>query len=271
MVWRTPKTMQAQSTDESIVFVARTESPLEWKIISQAIQTMVDEATFDVSQDGIRFKGMDPARVALVDLLWPAQSFERFECHKPDEFTVLIEDFAKLLKRAENKDSVEISRQASDSLSLKFLGGYSREFKLHLIEPRQNGSTPLPKLAFDSRFVVSQVSFAQALADVSTISNQLTISTTEDRILFSGKGDAGKAQVTLLKGSVDVREIVVTGEAKESVTTYNIEYLTKITKAVGGISDSVKLEYSSKMPLRLEFSLSGGGRIHYYLAPRITD
>lgn len=40
-----------------------------------------------------------------------------------------MEDFSKLIRRAENKDSVEISREGSESLNVKMSNGYKREFE----------------------------------------------------------------------------------------------------------------------------------------------
>ena len=58
---------------------------------------------------------------------------------------------------------------------------------------------------------------------------------------------------------------------EDSSATYSIDYLIKITKAVSTVGGSVTAEYSSKMPLRLEFPVSNIGRIHFYLAPRVQD
>ena len=55
-----------------------------------------------------------------------------------------MEDFAKLIRRAESKDSIEISREGTESLSVKLSNGYKREFGFHLIESSQS-NTPLPK------------------------------------------------------------------------------------------------------------------------------
>jgi proliferating cell nuclear antigen len=58
---------------------------------------------------------------------------------------------------------------------------------------------------------------------------------------------------------------------EDSLGTYSIDYLSKITKAISAVGGSVIAEYSSKMPLRLEFTVANLGRIHFYLAPRIQD
>ncbi|MGI0085933.1 MAG: proliferating cell nuclear antigen (pcna), partial [Nitrososphaerales archaeon] len=165
-------------------------------------------------------------------------------------------------------DSVEISRQGSESLVLKL--GTKREFELHLIESSQ-GSTPLPKLTLDSRFSVLEPAFERILNDVSVMSNHITIEASKDQLVFSGKGDAGKASDILEKGNNDLPELDVQKEAK---ATYSIEYLLKITKSAGAASEIINFEYSSKMPLRMEFKMGEAGksgRIHFYLAPRVQE
>jgi len=256
-------------------FVAATQTPSEWRAVTAAIQTLVEEATFDVTAEGITFRAMDPSHVALVDLFWPSSDFQKFVCTKPDRFTVRMEDFAKLIRRAESKDIVEISRQSGDSLNVKLSNGYTREFELHLIESTQS-NTPLPKLNFDAKFTTSEPAFDRILNDVSAISNHITIEATQTKVQFSGKGDTGKASVTLEKkaGDASKGDLRSLTAEKESKSTYSIEYLLKITKAAGSASDSINFEYSSKMPLRVEFGLgenSKGGRIHFYLAPRVTE
>lgn len=253
-------------------FVAKTQSPIEWKAVTAAIQTLVEEATFDVSADGIAFRAMDPSHVALVDLFWPSSDFQKFTCEKSDKFTVRMEDFAKLIKRADGKDSIEISRQGSDSLNVKLSNGYKREFELHLIESSQS-NTPLPKLSFDAEFVTTEPAFDHILNDVSAISNHITIEAAKDRVLFSGKGDTGRASVELEKADSSKTGLVDLKSEKESKATYSIEYLLKITKAAGSTSDVINFKYSSKMPLRMEFKLgeNSKGRIHFYLAPRVQE
>jgi proliferating cell nuclear antigen len=267
MVSETTKTASVPTAGH---FLARTASPAEWKAVTATIQTLVEEATFDISGEGITFRAMDPSHVALVDLFWPNGDFQKFECEKAERFTVRMEDFAKLIRRAEAKDSIELSRAGPDSLSLKITNGYRREFELHLIESAQ-GNTPLPKLNYNAKFTTLESAFDRILNDVSAISNHITIEASKDKIVFTGKGDTGKAAVSLEKGGPDVQELEVKEESK---ATYSIEYLLRITKAAGSASDSISFEYSSKMPLRMAFTLGDstkGGRIHFYLAPRVSE
>ena len=109
------------------------------------------------------------------------------------------------------------------------------------------------------------------LNDVSAISNHITIEAEKERVLFSGKGDTGKATIALEKSEKGDSDLISLAAEKEAKSTYSIEYLLKITKAAGTASDSIKFEYSSKMPLRMEFKLgeNSKGIIQFYLAPRV--
>lgn len=267
--------MQSQESVVSPSFFLRSESASEWKTVVNSVSTLVEEATFEISKDGLTFRGMDPSHVSLIDILWPSSAFSKYDCPKPDKFTVRVEDFGKVIKRSDSRDSVEISRETSGSLLLRTGNQfYKREFELHLLESSASPAQ-LPKLTFGAKFVMSFTSFSEALSDISTISNQISIIVSGEKLSFKGSGDSGKALVSFEKGEKDELFEIQSNE-KETSSTYNIEYISRIVKSMGAAStDTVRLEYSNKMPLRIEFGLGGsaskGGRIHFYLAPRVGD
>lgn len=252
----------------NLVFLAKTSNPGEWKVVATTIQTLVEEASFAATAEGLTFRAMDPSHVALVDMVWPNSAFEKYECDKEFKFSVRVEDLVRLIRRAEAKDSIEIASSDDDTLLLRMSNGYKREFKLHLIESA-SGPTPLPKLGFNSKAHLIEGTFEKILNDVSTISDHITIRSLKDKIEFTGKSDKGTASATVDKKSDDVLELEV---KEESDATYSIEYMSNIVKAAGSGSDTLTFEYSSKMPLKIEFKLGdAGGKIDFYLAPRIED
>lgn len=251
-----------------MVFLARTSSPTEWKAVANSISTLVEEATFEAAPEGLTFRAMDPSHVALVDLNWPSSAFEKYECDSQLKFTVRVEDFVKLIRRADAKDSLEITRADEDTLVLRIQNGYKREYRLHLIESTSS-PTPLPKLAFNAKLTFTEATFEKILNDISIVSDHTSVEATQDRVVFSGKSDAGTATAEMEKSGADLLQLDVKEDSK---ATYSIDYLLNITKAAGATSDTVICEYSSKMPLRLEFRISEmGGRIHFYLAPRVEE
>ena len=250
------------------MFLAKTATSSEWRAVAAAVKTLVEEATFDANSEGITFRAMDPSHVALVDLVWPVGAWANYECDKPFKFSVRVEDLVKLVGRADAKDAVEISSGEDDSISVRFSNGYKREFNIHLIESTA-ASAPLPKLEFDTKATVTKAIFEKVLGDVSVVSDQVTLTSTKEKISFSGKSDVGKAEISLAKNDADVLEQQSNAESK---ATYSIDYISGILRALGGVTDTVQIEFSSKKPLRLELKLNDqGAKMFYFLAPRVSS
>lgn len=235
--------------------------------MASAISTLVDEATFEAAAEGISFRGMDPSHIALIDIHWPNHAFEKYECDSLVKFGIRIDEFSKLIKRADKKDAIEISLSDDSMLHVKMSNGYKREYKTRLIESSAS-STPLPKLNFNSRAVLTAMAFDKVLSDVQVVSEYISIESKPGKINFSGRGDSGEADIALEAGNEGLEDLAVKEESK---ATYSLDYLSKITKAVVSMGGSVTAEYSNKMPLRLEFKIANVGRIHFYLAPRVQD
>jgi proliferating cell nuclear antigen len=262
-----PKSIGLEPSQTSM-FMAKTSSSAEWKAVAAAVKTLVEEATFDANTEGITFRAMDPSHVALVDLSWPSSSWSNYECDKPFKFSVRVEDLVKLIARADTKDSVEISSGEDDSIAIRFSNGYKREFNIHLIESTA-ASAPLPKLEFDTKAIVTKTILEKILGDITVVSDQVTIQATKDKLTFTGKSDVGKAEISLASNDADVLEFKTGADSK---ATYSIDYVQGILKALGGVTDTVQMEFSAKKPLRLEMKLNDlGAKMSYFLAPRVSS
>ena len=128
--------------------------------------------------------------------------------------------------------------------------------------------TPLPKIPYDSKIILSSSKFDKALGDVQVVSDYLTIQTFDSNANFSGKGDSGEVVIDIDKNEDDVEEIT---SKEDGVGTYSLEYLNPVVKAVGTTAGFITCEFSSAKPLRIEFKVANIGRIHFYLAPRVES
>jgi len=113
-------------------FSAKTNTSDEWKAIISAISTLVEEATFEATVEGISFRGMDPSHVALIDISWPNSAFEKYSCDGDIKFGVRIDEFSKIIKRAEKSESVEINISEDSMLHVSI--GKNKKYKMRLIE-----------------------------------------------------------------------------------------------------------------------------------------
>ena len=244
------------------------------------LQNLTEEAAFDIDSSGVRFRAMDPSHVALIDLVWEAAGFEKFEFQgKGDRFAVRVEDFAKIIKRADKNDSITISRNGSPSSSstvasseaLQIKLGEHRNFEFHLLDRASVSSTPLPKLSLVSKFSIMSTAFERVLDDISAVSNHVTISAEPGGTLtFSGKGDAGNAKVIFSQGELAKFESPV---ASDSV--YSVEFIQKVLKPASSSSEVVEFSFASKMPLAASVNVGDPSKsklkLTFFLAPRTSD
>ena len=248
-----------------LVFSAKTTGSEEWKAVISAVSTLVEEATFEATVEGISFRGMDPSHVALIDINWPNTAFEKYECDSDIKFGVRIDEFSKLVKRADKNNAIEIN--ISDDNMLLVTTGKNKKYKMRLIESSAS-DTPLPKIPYDSKISLTSSIFDKILGDVQVVSDYLTINSTDASAEFSGKGDSGEVNIVLEKNEDELTELDVKAN---SSGTYSLEYLNPIVKAVGTTVETVTCEFSSSKPLRIEFKVANIGRIHFYLAPRVES
>ena len=248
-----------------LVFSAKTSGSEEWKAVISAISTLVEEATFEATVEGISFRGMDPSHVALIDISWPNTAFEKYECDGDIKFGVRIDEFSKLIKRADKSNAIEIN--ISDDNMLLVTIGKNKKYKMRLIESSAS-DTPLPKIPYDTKLSLTSSSFDKVLGDVQVVSDYLIVDATESQAEFSGKGDSGEVNIVLEKSKDELTELDVKAD---SSGTYSLEYLNPIVKAVGTSVETITCEFSSSKPLRIEFKVANIGRIHFYLAPRVES
>jgi len=81
----------------------------------------------------------------------------------------------------------------------------------------------------------------------------------------AAEGDTGKVEVLIDKETDSLHKYEVREESK---AIYALKYLSDMTKAVSA-AENLEIEYSSDMPLKIGFETIGGGKLEYFLAPRI--
>ncbi|MEJ2259402.1 MAG: proliferating cell nuclear antigen (pcna) [Nitrosopumilaceae archaeon] len=194
-----------------MTFGAKTSGSDDLKAIISAISTLVEEATFVATSEGITFRGMDPSHVALIDISWPNSAFEKYECDSDIKFGVRIDEFSKLIKRADKKDSIEIN--ISEQNMLLVTVGKNKKYKMRLIESSAT-DTPLPKIPYNSKITLSSSMFDKILGDVQVVSDYLTIHTADSKADFSGKGDSGEVVIDLENESDDIKGKIIGREGR---------------------------------------------------------
>src|SRR6266581_43622 len=185
-----------------------------------AISSLIEEADFNASPDGIKLRSMDPSHIAMVDFEWPKTAFDTYECTAPTKLRLSVSNLLKLLKRTKSDESIEVVYDdANKKLNITLKGSIVRKFITPTLEPSTE-EVPTPKVPFNARVKITAASLRDIIDDAQSISD-------------------------------------------------NLNYLGEIIRAGSGASEVTSLEFSTNMPIKVEFEMPQQGRLLYYLAPRI--
>jgi len=231
-----------------------------------AISTLVDEVTFNITPEGMNLRAMDPSRVAMVDFEWPKTVFDEYVCEAPTKMCINISELLKLLRKTGKDEYVELSiDEKTGKLQITLVGKYTRTFTMPTLETSEE-EVPTPKLSFNVKAKVTTEGLKGALDEASLVSDHVRLEADNEKLILRAAGDIRGAVIELKKGSDALLDI----EASEpSKATYSLSYLSEIVKSASTTSDIATLEFSTDMPIRLDFQQPREGKLVFYLAPRI--
>ena len=234
--------------------------------MATAISILVDEATFKIEPDGLKLRAMDPSRVAMIDFEWPKSIFQEYEAPEPSKMCLNISELLKLLKRAGKEETVELTLDdKTGKLLVTITGKYSRKFTMSMLEPSEE-EVPTPKISFNVKAKTTTNGLSQAIEDAQLVSDHVKIEAEPEKLTLSASGDIMGATITLQKGNDALLDLEVKENAK---ATFSLSYLSEIIKAASATSEIATLEFSTDMPVRIDFQQTKEGKLVFFLAPRI--
>jgi proliferating cell nuclear antigen len=177
-----------------------------------------------------------------------------------------ITELLKLIKRSGKDETLELALDdKTGKLQVKISGKYTRNFTMPTLEASEE-EVPTPKITFNVKIKATTDGLSQAIEDAQLVSDHVKVEADSEKVVFNASGDLMGAIITLQKGSDALLEL----EAKEpQKATFSLSYLTEIIKAASQTSDIATLEFSSDMPIKLDFQQAKEGKLTFYLAPRI--
>ena len=231
-----------------------------------AISILVDEATFDLTSEGIKLRAMDPSRVAMVDFEWPRTVFDEYSCDESMKMCINISELLKLLRRTGKDESVELSLDDKiGKLKIAIKGNYSRTFNMPTLEAMDE-EVPTPKVTFNVSAKTTTQGLREAIEDASLVSDHVRIEADNETLVMNATGDIMKAKIEFKTGD----DVLLEMNAKEpSKATFSLSYLSEIVKASAPTSEIVIIEFSTDMPIKLNFKQDKEGKLKFFLAPRI--
>lgn len=253
-----------------------------FKAILEALQDLITDVQIECSSEGMAIQSMDSAHVALVQLMLPSTCFVQYRCDRGVALGLNLPSLHKLIKTADNKDTVELSAQeGGDSLIIKLKGKTRRcrwALKLMDIEADRLG---IPEMEWHSMITIPAKEFQYVCKSMSLVADTITVTTTSkpNKVEFSGKGDLSDGTIEYVASTVDGDpwgriEVEI---LKPLALSFSLRYLSFMTKATS-LSNFTVIKMHKETPLCVEYSIrrplgdddaQSYGFVRYYLAPKI--
>ncbi|MGC9071537.1 MAG: proliferating cell nuclear antigen (pcna) [Acidilobus sp.] len=234
-----------------------------WTYIVSSIKEILDEGVFMVTEQGLSLRALDTSRVVMVDLYYPKEAFDEFSVSDKEGFGVSFDALGKVLTRSLRDEALSIETE-KDSLVISFEGHGIRQFKIPQISLNVE-ELPEPKISFTVYAKLSNATFIDAIKAVEEVADVVALSAEEGKLYFLGEGDVEKVEVELSLESGNLTDLKVDSPDKAK---YSVEYFDDMIKAARG-ADQVTLQYAQDSPARVQFDFEGGGRLTFYVSPRM--
>ena len=232
------------------------------KSIVNSLAKLVDEVGIIVNEEGFHLKALDPARVALIEVMLPAQSFLEYEVEGETSIGLSMANLSKLLARLKKGDRFEL-QASEDYITVVIHAAIKRVYRFRNLEV-QAPEIPEAGLEFNVEAQVLADAIKHAIKDAEAVGDTLEFEAKDEQaLIMRGKG----ATITETRLTRDMPALIDLIVKEPSRSAYSIEYL-KHALALTKIAEATIVKFSTDAPIYMEFAIAGEGRVKYLLAPK---
>jgi len=258
-----------ESEIEGVVATLRYPDAKSLREFIEALSKILDEARFDITQGGVKVAGMDPAKVAFIEVWMPRESFLEYDLDESREsiyMGVRLESLASALKKGKKGEPV-LFRVSDDKVYVQVDSVVVKRFLMPNIEV----FIDLPEnitLEHDVEASVIAEVLKKAVKDVEIVGKEVEFEANDGKLVIRAKGEARSRVEAVLQEGVS-SALLYLEIRKPSVSVYDVSYIKNVLNLTK-IAESVEIRFSSERPLELVFKSPDGSRVRYLLAPSVV-
>ena len=244
------------------IFQVEVKSEILKEVLS-VVSTLVDEAKFNIGEDGLSLRAVDPAHVAMIDLTLKSAAFENYKATE-SELGIDITKMLDVLKLAKPTDVITINHDEEKNKLILKIANITRSMSLvdttGMVEPK------VPNLSLPVKVVVSTQELSQGIKASESVSDHISLSATADGFELASEGDTDAVNLKLPKDLLDELK------CKENVKSlFSLDYFANMVKSALG-SQAITMNLGTDFPVKIEFPIANdNGQVNYLLAPRIES
>ena len=242
------------------------EAKLKAEVLKEmvdVVSTLVDEAKLNVGKDSVSVKAVDPAHVAMVDLLLDRGAFESYKAEET-ELGLDMDKMKEILRLAKAGEIISIAHDEDKNRLVVSVGNTTR--RMSLVDTAGMSDPKVPSLNLPAKLVVRTDELRQAIRASESVSDHIALKASPEGFEVVSEGDTDTVSHMVPK---DLLEEL---QAKDAVRSlFPLDYFSNMVKAISS-APTVALYLGTDYPVRMEFKIAGGkGEVKYLLAPRIES
>jgi proliferating cell nuclear antigen len=229
----------------------------------ESISTLVDEARFRLTPQGLSVKAVDPANVAMVSFEISKDAFESFEATE-GELGIDLTKLIGVMEMAEKSDNIELELdEASHKLIVRMRG---LAYTMSLLDPSSIRKEPkVPTLDLPAHIVIRGEDIKRAVKAAEKVSDYMSMGVKGDVFFMEAEGDTDKVHVELEKSQL------IDLQGTDAKSLFSLDYLSDMSKILGK-SNEVNIDLGKDFPLKIRIKIAEGhGEVSYMLAPRVES
>lgn len=245
------------------------------KTLFEVLKEILHDVNIFFDENGMRIMTVDGSHVALIHLFLEASNFEEYTCKRPLHLGVNMTNMFKLLKTATNQDTMVFFMEDDIrfELGIQIENAEKRTkttFTLKLLDVDIE-ALKVPEIEFDSVITMPSLYFQRLCKDMSNISDTLSITSHQNQIVLSCKGDFA-SQETVIEDNVNMIEGMSFNQTSSELVSgaYHLKYLVLFNKA-SSLCNTMEIFMKNNYPLILKYKVANLGELRLCLAPKVED
>ncbi|MCE4601408.1 MAG: DNA polymerase sliding clamp [Desulfurococcales archaeon] len=258
-----------EASIEDVVATLRYPDSKSFREFVEALSKILDEARFEIGRDGVRVAGMDPAKIAYIEIWMPQDSFLEYSIDETRESVymgVRLESLVNALKKGKKGESV-LFKVSDDKIFIQVESAVVKRFLLPNIEVFIDVPENLT-LEHDVEASVIAEAVKRAIKDVEVVGKDVEFEAEEGKLVIRAKAETRARVEAVLQEGVS-SALLFLEVRKPSVSVYEVSYLKNVLNLTK-IAEAVDIKFSSERPLEMVFKSPDGSRVRYLLAPSIA-
>lgn len=242
------------------------------KLFAKMIETAskyTDETQIVVNKKEVYIKSVEIGGSVMIYCVLKKNAWSEYKCDKERALGIDLNDLDTILKRCSVKDQIRLKYEPKiPKLIVQFIGkntGKTRTFRLDEINVEKS-TMKLQKIMDiegDCEFSLKSSEFNEILKDVEVISEEITITTTDESIKFSAEYVSASCETEIKLDEFETFDII-----EHTSTRYGVEFIKRMLPILN-IPKFVNLKIKDYVYVEFTLNLEEGVEFYVWLGPRV--